>query len=142
MLSYSEQALSIPFRILPNGLIDTTTDQNKIWEDRVLSILGTGVGERVRQPPIGSEIYDNLFDTAVGGTVDDARDGIERAIQKSFTLFLPLLTYQRTEFTYDEYQNTLSATVFYSLPNETTVQTSIGTLALNGNAPSKESYGN
>jgi hypothetical protein len=137
MLTPNEQALSIPFRILPNGLIETSTDQVKIWSDRVLSVLGTGVGERVRQHPIGSEIYDQMF-----GTVDDAMEGIERAIQKSFTLFLPLLNYQSTEFDFDEYQNTLGVTVFYSLPNDVTAQTSIGTISLDGNTPFKESYGN
>jgi phage baseplate assembly protein W len=133
MSKTTEQALAIPFRILPNGAVDVTTDPRKIWNDRVVAVLGTAVGERIRRHDFGSEVHQELFNTVTGSI-----DGIERAIDKAFTSHLPLLTFERMTSDFDRYSNTLSITVFYDLPNEEQSQTSIANISLNGSALSKE----
>lgn len=128
-----EQALAVPFRILPNGSVETTIDQKKIWNDRVVSVLGTAWGERVRRYEFGSKIFEEVF-----AQVGDAEMGIERAVETAFVSYLPLLTLKSVTSNYDQTNNTLNVTVFYTLPNEISVQSTIGTVNIDGMTPPKE----
>ena len=52
----SEIAMSLPFSIDPYGKVSSTTDQKKIWADKVRSVLGTALRERVMLPTFGTLI--------------------------------------------------------------------------------------
>ena len=51
-----ERAISLPFSIDSYGNVASTKDQSKIWADRVRSVVGTTVGERLMRPDFGTSI--------------------------------------------------------------------------------------
>ena len=85
----SEKAISLPFSIDTSGSIGTTTEQSKIWTDRVRSVLGTSLRERVMRPTFGTLIPFSLFNN-VENAVEEIRDEVTRA----FDRYLQLLTYR------------------------------------------------
>jgi len=44
------KAISFPFTLDPFGKTTSTTDQRKIYQDKVLTLLSTAVGERPMRP--------------------------------------------------------------------------------------------
>lgn len=128
-----ERAISLPFSIDSFGVIGTTTDQAKIWADRVRSILGTSLRERVMRPTLGTLIPYALFND-----IDNAIYEIEDEAQKAFERQLPLLTLVSVDVNEDSYTNTLTLTITYNLPNKETVKTTIGYISVQGTLPAYE----
>jgi hypothetical protein len=130
----SEVAVSLPFTISPYGTISATSDQSKIWADRVLSVLGTGIKERVMFPQFGSKLYDGLFSGSTSG-VNSATDLIKNGIADSFDAFLPLLALEDVVTDFNTDSGALSVTILYTLPDKTLASTSLGKLIVNRNQP-------
>jgi phage baseplate assembly protein W len=126
----AEIAISLPFRVDAYGKIAVSTDQQKIWADRVRSILGTALKERVMQPLIGTEIPYAVFNTA-----EDAAILIERETQDAFRLQLPLLTLQSVTTSIDDSTGIINVVTVYGLPNKVQVETVIGIAYIQGNRP-------
>lgn len=129
----ADLAISLPFSISPYGKVADTTSQTKVWADRVRSVLGTLIGERVMRPRFGSRIPLEVFETS---TV--AVQQVKEAVFNAFAEFLPLLTLVSVNVTFDDTESLISAEVIYSLPNQETVTTNIGVLTQIGNAPISE----
>jgi len=126
----SEVAISLPFRVDPYGKISVSSDQQKIWADRVRSVLGTALRERVMQPLFGTEIPYSLFSTQ-----EDAAILIERETQSAFEIQLPLLTLQSVTTTFDEFTGIINVSTVYDLPNNTQVETVVGVAYIQGTNP-------
>lgn len=125
-----EKTIALPFSIDPFGKIATTTDQRKIWGDRVKSIVGTTIGERVMNPNLGSEVALNVFENQ-----DEAITAITANIPEVFNSQLPLLTLTGVETSFDEITGVIYANIVYGLPNDEQVTTVIGLVYLSGNNP-------
>lgn len=128
-----EQAISLPFTLGINGSIVATTDQRKLWADRVLSVIGTALGERVQRYYFGSKIHFDNFDSVTG-----AEESLYKHISEAFSDYLPLLNFSDLQTSYSKDTGVLEVTVFYSLPDDTTTETKIGTVLINGTQPPKE----
>ena len=126
----SEKTLSLPFSIDTSGAIGTTTEQSKIWADRVRSVLGTSIRERVMRPTFGTLIPFSLFNS-----IDNAFAEIKEEVTRAFSKQLSLLTLKNTEIEQDPYNNSLSITVTYALPNQEINKTSIGYVTIQGTRP-------
>jgi phage baseplate assembly protein W len=126
----AEIAISLPFRIDPYGKVAVSTDQQKIFADRVRSVLGTALKERVMQPLFGTEIPYSVFHT-----YEDASILIERETQAAFETQLPLLSLQSVTTTFDEFTGIISVSTVYDLPNNTQVETVIGIAYIQGTNP-------
>ena len=129
----SEKAISLPFSIDTSGSIGTTTEQSKIWSDRVRSVLGTSLRERVMRPTFGTLIPFSLFNN-----VENAVEEIREEVTRAFDRYLQLLTLQDTTVEQDLYTNTLKITVTYALPNQEVNTTSIGYVTIQGTLPMYE----
>lgn len=129
----SEIAISLPFTISQYGQVSVSKSQDKIWADRVRSVLGTVVGERVMRPRFGSKISYQNFENEQG-----AKEQLNAAIHDAFANFLPALSLEKVNPTFDDRENVLSVEVVYSLPNQDTVTTNIGVIVTPGNLPSSE----
>lgn len=127
----AEIAISLPFSLDSYGKVATTTDQRKIWADKVRSVLGTALRERVVRPEFGTLIPFALFETTESAEVE-----IQNEVTHAFAMQLSLLGLISTEITLDQYTNVMTVTVTYSLPNEEVVSTSVGLIVLTGSAPS------
>jgi phage baseplate assembly protein W len=128
-----EKTISYPFSFDAQGNVTTTIDQSKIWQDRVLAVLGTSLGERVQRLDFGTEIYQEQFNTT-----EEAIDEIKRLVAIAFNSQLPLLTLSSVEGTTNPSSGTVTIEVSYQLPNKNIVTTALSTVVINGNTPPKE----
>lgn len=126
----SEKTISLPFSIDTSGLIGTTTDQSKIWADRVRSVLGTSLRERVLRPTFGTLIPYSLFNN-----VENAVYEIKEEVTRAFNRQLRLLSLKDTSVEQDLVNNSLKITVTYALPNQEINKTSIGYITIQGTLP-------
>ena len=126
----SEKAISLPFRVSPDGNIAFTTDQSRIWADRVKSGLGTILGERIMRSDFGSEVPTLVLDTF--SALDEI---ISSEITSLFANFFPTLVLSGVSVELDETNAYANITVEYTLPNQDRLVTQIGTAILSGNLP-------
>lgn len=126
-----ETALSLPFKVTSYGTVMSTTEQAKIWSDRVRAVIGTNLGERIMDPEFGT-----LVPEAFMQTTDDAESLIKTEVERAFATELTQLTFSSVTITFDEYTNNLNVSITYSLPNSEETTVSIGTIAIPATLPS------
>lgn len=126
----AQKAISLPFLIDPYGRVASTQSQSKIWSDKVKSVLGTSLRERVMRPNFGTLIPYSLFNSQTEATVE-----IKAEVERAFAEQLDLLTLQQTDVTIDMYTNVLNVQVTYGLPNDEVVSTTIGLVFVQGTNP-------
>lgn len=128
MAQKAEVAISLPFSIDPYGKVSQTTDQSKIWADKVRSVIGTALKERVMRPTFGTDIPSAVFENQ-----EDADARIQELVSASFNTQLPKLALQSVTNSFDQYSGTLTVEVIYALPNEEVVSTTVGLIVISGN---------
>lgn len=132
-MANKELALSLPFSVNPYGRISTTTERSKIWQDRVRSVIGTFLGERVMRPNFGADVVDAVHETS-----EEAIIIIETQVRQAFNTYLPTLTLTDVITNYDESTGIMEVEIVYSLP-EATIEdvssTTIGLVRIAGNLP-------
>ena len=116
----AETTMSLPFAIDPYGRVTSTQDQAKIWADRVRSVIGTSVTERVMRGGCGTRVSYTVFDGE-----HTAAQEIKTEVESAFNSQLPLLTLNSVTSTFDQYSNNTTIVVIYALPNTQIVTTSI-----------------
>lgn len=116
----SETAIALPFSIDPYGRVTSTQDQPKLWADRVRSVLGTAVFERVMRRSFGTRIAYTVFDAE-----ETAEQEIKTEVEFAFNSQLPLLTLKSVTSKFDLYSNNTNVIVIYDLPNNQTVTTTV-----------------
>jgi phage baseplate assembly protein W len=121
-------AMTLPFSIDRFGNISSTTDQKKIWADRVRSAVGTALTQRVMRPEFGTAIPQLLFDS-----VDVVREALQSEINLVFANYLSVLSFEELNIEYDDRQNVLSVDIRYRLPDDTEESVTLGVATLNGN---------
>ena len=124
----AEVALTLPFSINPYGSVATTTDQSKIWSDRVRFVIGTNLQERILEPDFGT-----LVPTAFMETSDDAQSTIETEVERAFQQQLELLTFDSVEISFDDYTGTTNVNITYGLPNGEVTNTVVAISYISGN---------
>jgi len=126
----AEYAIALPFSIDSYGKVNSTLDQSKIWADRVRSVLGTTVRERVIRPTFGTLIPFALFNTETGAIAQ-----VDAEVHKAFAQQLNLLNLQKVNVTVDQYTNVLTVEAVYGLPNNEVVSTVVGLVLVDGANP-------
>lgn len=128
-----EIALSLPFSFDSFQKVAVTSDQNKIWADRVRIVLGTNLRERLMRPDFGTLIPTTFMDTQ-----EKASTAIESEVKAAFSLQLSELRLQTVTTSFDEYSNTITVEVNYTLPNLVVVTTAIAFITAVKNLPAYE----
>ena len=126
----AERAISLPFSLDAYGRITSTESQQKIFSDRVLSVIGTNLKERVMLVEFGTKITSYLY-----GSIEKAISSIPAEIEQAFAKFLPTLTYSNTNIIYDEQTGTLLLDIIYELPNGETNSTTLEIVAIASKNP-------
>lgn len=124
----AEVALTLPFKINAYGSVTSTTDQAKIWADRVRFVIGTNLEERILDPQFGTLVPEAFMQTA-----DDAEALIASEVERAFPLQLELLTFQNVDISFDEYSGTTNVNITYSLPNGEVTDTVVAVTYIGGN---------
>lgn len=125
-----EVAISLPFTIDAYGKVGSSIEQSKIWADRVRSVVGTSLRERVMRPNFGTVIPFALFETS-----ETAEAEVEREIRGAFSAFLPTLVLEEVSVSFDTANDAINASVVYALPNDEIVTTEIGIITLRRKLP-------
>jgi phage baseplate assembly protein W len=128
-----ETALTLPFAIDPYGRVMTTTDQKKIWSDRVRTVIGTTLRERLMLPEFGSLVANAFLETE-----DMASATITSEVERAFSSQLDALTLNSVDITFDELTGASSVNILYSLPNNEQIDTTVSYLYINGTKPAIE----
>ena len=76
----TQRAISLPFSFGTSGEIAFTTDERKIWQDRVVIVVMTRLRERLMRPAFGTNVQDFTFES-----VDEAMSHIKQAISVGFS---------------------------------------------------------
>ena len=126
----AEIAMSLPFSLDAYGRITATESQQKIFADRVLSVIGTNLKERVMLVEFGTKVTSYLY-----GSIEKAISAIPEEIEQAFAKFLPSLTYSNTNVIYDEQTGTLLLDIIYELPNGETTSTILEIVAIASKNP-------
>jgi len=129
----NEIAIALPFSIDPYGKVASTQSQSKIWADRVLSIIGTTIRERVMNPSIGTIIPYAMFEST-----DTATAEVQQEVESAFRQQLPALNLDNVVVTLDSYTDTIKIQITYDLPNNLKVTTNLGIINISGTKPSYE----
>jgi phage baseplate assembly protein W len=129
----TEKTIALPFSIDPYGKVTMSSNQSKIWADRVRSVIGTFLRERVMRPEFGTRIPYSVFNTQ-----ESAQQEISTETAQAFNQHLPLLTLNSVSSSFDSYSGVINVTITYKLPNDIVVDTSIGILTVRGNTPPYE----
>jgi phage baseplate assembly protein W len=120
----TEKAISLPFGFNESGGISFTTDIKKIFQDRVVMVVMTSLGERIMQPSFGSEAKLATFEG-----IDNAKVTIRQAIAVAFSRWLTELSLTAVEAYFDEAESTLNIEVTYNygaaLDDTVTIKTAI-----------------
>jgi hypothetical protein len=124
----AEVALTLPFKINAYGNVASTTDQAKIWSDRVRFVIGTNLEERLLDPQFGTLVPEAFMQTA-----EDADALIAAEVERAFPLQLELLTFQSVDISFDEYTGTTNVNIIYSLPNGEVTDTVVAVTYIGGN---------
>jgi phage baseplate assembly protein W len=83
----ASKAISLPFSFDTFGSVGYTSDEKKIWQDRVAMVVMTRLGERIMRPTYGTTVGNSVFEN-----INDAVVLIEQAVAGAFTTFLsPLI---------------------------------------------------
>jgi len=124
----AEVALTLPFTINAYGSVSTTTEQSKIWSDRVRFVIGTNLHERILDPQFGTLVPEAFMQTS-----DDAESMIIAEVERAFPEQLELLTLQSVDVSFDEYTSTTSVNIIYELPNGEVTDTVVAITSIGGN---------
>jgi len=124
----AEVALTLPFKINAYGSVTSTTDQAKIWADRVRFVIGTNLEERILDPQFGTLVPEAFMQTS-----DDAEALIASEVERAFPLQLELLTFQSVDVSFDEYSGTTNVNITYNLPNGEVTDTVVSVTYIGGN---------
>jgi phage baseplate assembly protein W len=125
-----ETAISIPFSFDVFGKVSTTTDQKKIWSDRVRSVVGTNLRERLMRPEFGCLVPSSFMETQ-----DMAASMISTEVSRAFSSQLQSLELQNVDTMFDESTGVIEVTVLYSLPNNDQIDTTVSFVYINSNQP-------
>jgi len=120
------KAITFPFTIDPFGVANTTTSQEKIYQDRVLTLLSTSVGERPMRATYGTDLATALFETQ-----GNAAKAIETAIRTAMRTWLPELTVENIEIAATDDSGRVQVNLSLVLPDFSTTAVTVYSTTLN-----------
>ena len=119
-------SITLPFNLSTNGRVDITPDTSpKAWKDRVLTLLSTGINERIWYYNYGASLDGLLYESAA-----DATELGRQAIKEMFVSWLFQLTLIEVNPVFDADTATLALTIIYKLPNGEIDSVTISTASL------------
>lgn len=105
--------IDLPFSLTQKGKIAAIPDNDpKFYKTKVLTLLSTGINERVWYYNYGANLTSLLFETS-GSAVEDART----AITEMFVVWAPELTLVDIGAEFDSATSYLTFSIIYELPD-------------------------
>jgi phage baseplate assembly protein W len=123
------KAISYPFTLNVFGETTSTTDQRKIYTDRVLTLLSTTIGERPMRPTYGTNLALAMFENQ--GVAEVA---IPAAIRSAIATWLPELTVNEINIKNFNDGGKVEVELLLTFPDYTTGTISVNSVTLNPDA--------
>jgi phage baseplate assembly protein W len=105
----AEAAIVWPFKFNTSGFVDSTTNQEKIFKDRIILVCLTQLGERVMLPNYGTRVPMSLFETE-----QNALDMCRTSIIEAFAKWFPTLIFNDLTGVLDDRTGIFDLEVFYT----------------------------
>jgi phage baseplate assembly protein W len=119
--------IDLPFDLSTKGRVNSIVDTSpKIWRNKLLALLSTGINERVWYYIYGANLNSLIFETSAQ-VVEDART----AIDQLFVSWLPDLELSEVSVDIDSDNATVTFTIIYLLPSGDSDSVKISTSSLN-----------
>jgi len=122
------KAISYPFTLDPFGVVESTENQTKIYQDRVLTLLSTAVGERPMRPTYGTDVARAMFENQT-----DAKKAIDQAIRKAISTWIPEVDVDSVNVTTFDNSGKVGVEVNIILPDFTSTTVNVLSTTLNPN---------
>jgi phage baseplate assembly protein W len=119
------KAIKHPFHLDSFGKITSTSDQNKIYLDRLLSLLSTMVYQRPMRSLYGTDIFRALYETG-----DDYIQAVRESITRAVSTYLPILTIVNIDIKDSDTEGKSTVEITVSFPDNTIDSVQINTLFL------------
>jgi len=123
------KAISYPFTLNVFGETTSTTDQKKIYTDRVLTLLSTSIGERPMRPTYGTNLGLAMFENQ--GVAEVA---IPAAIRSAISTWLPALTVNQINIKNFNDGGKVEVELLLTFPDYTTGTITVRSVTLNPDA--------
>jgi phage baseplate assembly protein W len=118
--------IDLPFTLSVKGKVSSVADNSsKAWKNKVLTLLSTGIGERIWYYNYGANLNDLLFETS-----SEALSLAKAAISEMFAVWAPELLLEDLAAAYDETMASMTFSIIYRLPNGETDSVKIITSSL------------
>jgi len=134
-----QSAISLPFSFDASGGVSYTQDDKKIWQDRILLVVMTSLGERVMRPDFGTQANAGSFEVD-----SDAMSLIKQQISTAFAKWLPSLTLDDVVGSTDPTEGYLNLNIIYRYGVATTTESLVvktGTFTRTGDTIAEVSNG-
>jgi uncharacterized protein len=125
--------IAFPFAVGNGGNVKTVTSEESKHALRVRSVLGTLKGERVMRPTFGSDISKRVFDNH-----KEISNAISEDVRLAFAQWLYGLNLIDVSVGPLELDGTVQVQVKYAPPTGEEIATTVGIVAVAGNAISRE----
>lgn len=135
LLPLAELSISLPFKIDALGKVGATIDQSKIWADRVRSVIGTALGQRVYRPSFGCNATLGVFDTE-----EYVLTSIEEDVSRAFSTYLPLLELEELSVEVNPSTQIIEVNIQYLTPSGVDYAVRLGIATINGTDPISEEF--
>lgn len=122
-------AISYPFTFDPFGVIETTNDQTKIYQDRILTLLSTVKGERPMRPTYGTDVSRAMFENQ-----GDAKKAIDQAVRSAISTWIPEVEISEVNVYSADDSGKIGVEVNVVLPDFTSTSINILSTTLNPDA--------
>jgi phage baseplate assembly protein W len=115
-----QQAISLPFSFNSSGYLSTTSDEKKIWQDRVLLAVMTSTLERVMLPNYGTKIKEFSLEN-----LSTIASRIEEQVGIAFGTWLKSLTLESVNSFLDTNTGYLDVEINYKLVSSSNTETMV-----------------
>lgn len=122
----TQRAISLPFSFGSSGEVAFTTDDKKMWQDRVVLVVMTRLRERIMRPAFGTNIQDFTFES-----VDEAMAHIQQAVAIGFSNYLPSLQLTDVVGKIDSLDGNLNLEIYYKINTDDSDLVTIKTAIIN-----------
>ena len=123
------KAISFPFTLNPFGKTTSTILQEKIYQDRILTLLSTAVGERPMRPDYGTNIGVAMFENQ--GKIEAA---ISQAVRSAVSNWIPEVTVENINVIKFLDSGQVAVELNVTLPDFTTTNIQVLSTTLNPDA--------
>ena len=110
------RAIVLPMRLDDYGRVVSSSLPERVWADRVRTVINTTVGERAMRPDYGSRIPYGLMES-----IAELPQLVEDAVRVAFVRFLPTLTLISARVI-EEFGAEASLEITYSIPGNSEPQ--------------------